>query len=465
MTIFLIIALATVALYVIVLFWFRDSNTNLKIDIDKLKRTNLKLDKNFLWGSSTSSHQVEGYCTNNNWYQFESAVDKDGKPKILNGQKAGLACDQWNRYKEDIQLMKALSLNSYRFSVEWSKIEPAEGKFSDSALTHYEQVIDELLTNNIEPMLTLHHFTNPIWFEEKGAFLQENSPETFARFVEKVTLRLGQKIKLWVTINEPSVYAINGYFKGDFPPGEKDPQKAAKVMLNVLRAHTEAYSVIKKIRPDAQVGLAIAVFLFDPPSQLNLLDLLVAHLANKNFNESILRYLKEGYFYLHFPFLAQEEYKSPIQESFDFVGLNYYTRYFARLNPLGDVKLVEHHKSPVSELTDMHWEIYPEGLYRALKIIQSYTHMTIYITENGIADSSDTKRSKYIEDHLLVMAKAISEGVNIGGYFYWSLLDNFEWAFGYERRFGLYKVDFKTQERTLRNGGAVYPEMIQRFKE
>ena len=179
--------------------------------------------KEFLWGSATSSHQVEGNCTNNNWYKFESAVDEEGKPRILNGQKAGIASDHWNRYKEDIRLMKALSLNAYRFSVEWSKIEPEQGKYDEKALDHYEQVVDELLANGIEPMVTLHHFTDPLWFEAQGAFLQENSPEIFAGFVEKVVARLGSRVKLWCTINEPSVYAMQGYLQDAFSPRRERP--------------------------------------------------------------------------------------------------------------------------------------------------------------------------------------------------------------------------------------------------
>lgn len=460
--IFLAMVFAIVALYFAGLIWLRDPGANLQFNFGDLKSMPLHFDKSFLWGSSTSAHQVEGNCTNNNWFQFESAVDRDGKPRILHGQKTGLACDQWNRCREDIQLMKAMSLNAYRFSVEWSKIEVKEGSFDEDALVHYEQVVDELIANGIEPMVTLHHFTNPIWFEEQGAFLQEDSPQIFARFVEHVVKRIGHKVKLWCTINEPSVYASNGYFTGEFPPALKEPRKAAIVFRNMLRAHTEAYSVIKTVHPQAKVGLAASIFIFDPPSQWNLWDVLIAHLMNKNFNESQLRYLKEGYFSLDFPGMAKEEYRGHIKDAFDFVGLNYYTRLFKRFNPWGSEQVVDVHQKPLKELTDMRWEIYPEGLYRALKMIQSYSSKPIYITENGIADESDTKRSKFIEDHLLVVNKAIADGLNIKGYFYWSLLDNFEWAYGFEKRFGLYHVDFKTQERTLRKGSTTYSEMIRR---
>ncbi|MBM4447150.1 MAG: glycosyl hydrolase family protein [Chloroflexi bacterium] len=448
-----------------VVLWFRDPNVNMRLDFDKLKSDSLHFGKDFLWGSATAAHQVEGNCTNNNWFQFESAVDEHGKPQILNGQKAGMACDHWQRYKEDIQLMKALSLNAYRFSVEWSKIEPKPGEFDEAVLDHYEQLVDELLANGIEPMVTLHHFTNPIWFEEQGAFLQEDSPDIFVRFVEHVVQRLGPKVKLWCTINEPSIYAVLGYFTAEWPPAVKDPQKAAIVFRNLLRAHTAAYTAIKRLEPQAQVGLVVYMGTYDPPNQWYLLDVVVAYLLNKNLTESHFPYLVDGRFDFSMPGLANESYTSGVKEAFDFVGLNYYTHFHRRFNPFSQEQFVEITRAPPEKLTDMGYEIYPEGLYRALKLITGYTSKPIYITENGIADDSDTKRAKFIEDHLLVVNKAISEGMNVKGCFYWSLMDNFEWAYGFERRFGLYHVDYSTQERTLRQGSRIYLEMIQKSKE
>jgi len=448
-----------------VLFWFTDSDINLHLDFDELDGDSMHFGRDFLWGTATASHQVEGNCLNNNWFQFESAVDEYGKPRILNNQKAGIACNHWYHYKEDIQLMKALSLNAYRFSIEWSKIEPKPGNFDEAALDHYEHVVDELLANNIEPMVTLHHFTNPIWFEEQGAFLQENSPDIFARFVEHVIQRLGPKVKLWCTVNEPSMYAINGYFTAEWPPAVKDPQKAAIVFRNLLRAHTAAYTAIKQVEPQAQVGLVVAVAIYDPPNMWNLLDVVIAHLLHKNLNESHFTYLAEGHFDFSMPGLASESYKSEMKEACDFVGLNYYTRFLQRFRPFSDEHFVEVTDAPPEKLTDMGWEIYPEGLYRALKLITSYTSKPIYITENGIADENDTKRAKFIQDHLLVLNKALAEGMNIKGYFYWSLMDNFEWAHGFEKRFGLYHVDYSTQERTLREGSLKYLEIIKKSKE
>jgi beta-glucosidase len=459
------VILATVVLlYVIGLLWFRDPETRLQFSRDDLTKIPLRVTAGFLWGSATSSHQVEGGCTNNNWFQFESSTKANGQPRILNGQKADLAADHWNRYRDDIQLMKALSLNAYRFSVEWSKIEPREGDFDNEALSHYSGVVRDLRAAGIEPMLTLHHFTNPIWFEERGAFLQEDAHEIFGRFVQKVVERLGADVTLWMTINEPSVYALNGHYFGDFPPGEHNPRNAARVLRNILRSHTEAYRVIKLLQPEAQVGLAINFFVFDPPSSLNLLDVVSARLITRNINESLLRYLRDGVFHFGIPGVARESYNSGISDAFDYIGLNYYTRFRTRISPFVSGLATAVHNLPEERCTDMGWEIYPQGLYRALKVLHLYTLKPIYITENGIADASDTKRARFIEDHLLVMNKAIADGINVRGYFYWSLLDNFEWALGFTKRFGLYHVNFATQERTLYEGSRVYPALISKFR-
>ena len=454
-----------IMIYFAVVLSMRDSETHLNFNFDDLRKIPLKVKRNFFWGSATSAYQVEGYCTNSSWNLFENSVDEKGNPRILNKQVAGKTSDQWNRYKEDIQLMKKLGLNAYRFSVEWSKIEPEEGKFNEKVLDHYEKVVDELVSNGIEPMITLHHFTNPIWFEKKGAFTQEESPKKFARFVEKVFTRLGSKVNLWCTINEPTIYAFNGYYFGAFPPAERDMKKAAEVYKNLLRAHTEAYLIIKRYNLNAQVGIATAMFAFDPSSWWNLIDVIAVYFANRNMNEALLYYLKNGVFDFYYPFIVKEEYESETMNTFDFIGINYYTRFNIKFNPFNKSIFQYDQDVPADKLTDMDWEIYPEGLYRILKMTDSYINKPIFITENGIADNSDKKRAKFINEHLLVLNKAVSEGMNIKGYFYWSLIDNFEWTYGFAKRFGLYEVNFNTQERTLRDGSKMYPEMIKQFNE
>lgn len=459
--IILLVLVLLVIIYIGLVLTFVERDLGLKFDYKKLKSLPWRFGKNFMWGSATAAYQVEGNCFNTNWYLFESAVDVHGNPKIEDGQKAGIACDEWNLYKEDIKLMKDIALNSYRFSVEWSKIEPRPGEFDESALDHYEQMVDELIGNNIEPMITLHHFTNPIWFEEKGGFLRDDSPELFARFSEKVVKRLGQKVKLWCTINEPAIFAVFGYFTGEFPPGLNDAKKAARAYLNMLHSHASAYKTIKKIKPDAQVGLVVHIALFDPPNKWNLLDVIIARMLNSNMNESHFEYITKGRFKFFLPGIVNESFSGDDNDTFDYVGLNYYTNHFRVFKPFAKEQFVEITKVAASELTDMGWAIYPEGLYRSLKMIRRHTDKPIYITENGIADAADTKRAKYIEDHLLVLNKAIHDGMDVRGYYYWSLLDNFEWAKGFNKRFGLYHVDFSTQKRTIYKGSYKYLEIIK----
>jgi beta-glucosidase len=311
-------------------------------------------------------------------------------------------------------------------------------------------------------MVTLHHFTDPLWFTAQDAFLQDEAPEIFANFVEKVVTRLGSNVKLWCTINEPTVYAMQGYFEGHFPPSLKDGRKVGVVFKNLMRAHTAAYRVIKKLQPEAQVGLAASMVVYDSPNGWSLPDAYLARAYNRSLNASQMAYLVYGYFSFSIPGAARVAYTDNASNVFDFVGLNYYTRVYKKfsLSAWGHSKEIM--PAPPENRTDMGWEIYPEGLYRCLKFISGYTRKPIYITENGIADDSDTKRAKFIEDHLLVMNRAMSEGMNVKGYFYWSLIDNFEWAYGFEKRFGLYHVDYATQQRTLREGSRKYPEMISR---
>lgn len=457
-----LVLLVLAVLYAAGIWWFHDRDVASTLDWNSLKQDSLRFGRNFLWGASTSAYQVEGNSTNCNWSEFEKTFDPQGRPRIARGERCGPAADHWNRYREDIQLLKEMHLNAFRFSVEWSKVEPEEGVFVDSVLDHYEDVVDELRANRIEPFITLHHFTDPLWFDMKGGFERDDSPEILARFAAKLAERLGQKIRLWSTINEPSVYAVEGYFRGTFPPGLQDPERAIKVLRNLLRAHTACYRVIKQVRPDAEVGLLTNIFVFDPPQRWNILDVTLAHYLNRGFTVSLIDYLTTGVFDFSLPGVGGDHFDSGIPGAFDFVGLNYYSRLFYHVDPFGKEKMVEVQRLPRAELTDKGWEIYPEGLYRALTMISSRTTKPIYITENGIADDSDRRRAAFIEDHLLVANRAIRDGMNVKGYFYWSLFDNFEWVDGFDVRFGLFAVDFATQKRTLRNGSLKLREFILR---
>jgi beta-glucosidase len=414
----------------------------------------------FLWGAATSAHQIEGGCTNNNWFAFESAVDATGRPRIKDGQKAGDACWHWERFQDDICLMKELGLNAYRFSVEWSKIEPREGEWDAAALHHYEELVDALRAAGIVPMVTLHHFTNPLWFEERGGFLGPDSPAVFARFAQKVYERLADRVPFWCTINEPSVYAVNGYVTGEFPPAEKNFRHAGIVLINMMRAHALVYGRCKAIDPAPQIGLATNIFIYEPARRWHLLDVVAARLAHRNMNREIISCLIHGEMDFHFPFIVRNTVRELAKDAFDFIGINYYTRFLLRfsIRDAGFVRQVL--KAPPELVTDMGWEIYPEGLTEALAMVSRWTRKPIYITENGLADDSDTKRAGFFNEHLRRVALARKSGIDVRGYFCWSLMDNFEWAHGFTKRFGLYHVDFVSHERKLKKGSEVLKEYI-----
>ncbi|MFW6369087.1 MAG: glycoside hydrolase family 1 protein, partial [Myxococcota bacterium] len=282
----------------------------------------------FTWGVAAAAHQVEGGNDNNQWSEWEKQVDKKGRPRIRDGHVAGSACEHWTRYEEDIALMKELGVSAYRFSVEWSRIEPKEGEWNEEALEHYSKVIDACLREGIEPMVTFLHFTHPIWFDELGAFEKEENIRFFVRFCEKVFTAYSDRVKLWCTINEPEVVSLTGYLLGLFPPGAHSPRRTAVVMRNLLLAHARAYHAVKALPggDEAQVGLVKNIFQFDPFRRWALLDWAVARLAHRFYNGAILDYLRTGVFSLRIPGLCWYRREDPeVKLSGDYMGLNYYS--------------------------------------------------------------------------------------------------------------------------------------------
>lgn len=410
----------------------------------------LNFPKDFLWGTATAAYQVEGNLTNN-WSKWENEHHPNGQPKIKNGDKCGLSCDHWNRYKEDYKLIKDLGLNSYRFSIEWSRVEPEEGKFDQAAIEQYKDMCKELLDLGIKPMVTLHHFTNPLWFEDKGAFENKENIKYLVRFSEKLFSELGPYVDMWCTINEPAVYIAHGYFLGDFPPGHKDLAKATVALENILNAHVEIYKTIKSMPggKEAQIGIVKQIFHFDPYNKYNPLDRTLCYYLNHLFNETVMEFFQTGVFKVKIPFVINErsENYSAVRSN-DFIGLNYYSNVKLKLK-FDHQQFFEIKYRDSDIITDIPHTVYPEGIYRALHEVRKL-NVPIYITENGLADADDSRRKLFLKRYLWAVSKAISEGIDVRGYFYWSLLDNFEWNEGYEPRFGLYHVDYKTQKRTAR---------------
>ena len=454
-----------VMFYFSIIVFLRISYPELRWNWNLEKDKKLNFPKNFFWGTATASHQVEGNCKNNNWYNWENNFNSDGNPRIKDNQKAGLACDHWNRFKDDVALLKELGVSHYRLSLEWSKIETEKNKFNEDALNHYSEVIDFLLENNIVPYVTLHHFTNPTWFDELGSFEKEKNIDFFINFCELVFNRYSDKVSNWCTINEPEVYSVMGYFSGIFPPGKKDAQLSAEVQKNLLIAHTKVYHKIKSLPngKNCKIGIVKNVMQFDPSRRWHLLDWLACRITDTVYNKMSLSYLKYGKIKINIPFFINIDYTNEdAVGATDFFGLNYYSHvhlkfqfdkheFFTNTYPENDI------------MTDMPYTIYPEGLYRAIRRVKSI-NKPIIITENGIADSIDDRRGLFIKRYIYAVNKAIEDDIDVRGYFYWSLMDNFEWAEGYDMKFGLYEVDFKTQERKLRERSKEFIKIINESK-
>lgn len=398
--------------------------------------------KSFLWGTATSSHQVEGNCNNNNWARWENIPGK-----ILNGDKAGLACDHWNKYKEDIQLMKQLGVNTYRFSIEWSKIQPRMNEYSQEAIDHYEQVIDELIAQGIQPMITLHHFTNPLWFEDIGQFEIESNIQYFVNFSEFIFKKFSKKVTYWCVINESEVVAIVGHLFGFFPPGRHNIFQTFQVMKNLIKAHTQVYNRLKALPGGEKVmiGFVKNVMQFDPYNYWNPVERIVCGFLDYLWNGFMLNKLK-------------------VEKPLDFIGLNYYSHVnlkFQFTPPFINVAIPpeEQHLK-----TTMNYTVYAEGFYRALKLV-SELNVPIIVTENGIADPSDTLRDIYLRRYLYSLKKAIEENIDVRGYIFWSLMDNFEWMEGYSQKFGLYEVNFNDANltRTLRKSAKFFVDIVNKF--
>lgn len=401
----------------------------------------------FLWGVATASHQVEGGNIYNDWYEWE----KEGH--IKTGDSAIVACDHYNRYKDDFKLIKFLNNNAYRFSVEWSRIEKNEGEFDEKEIEHYIDMLKTLREMEIEPVLTLHHFTIPTWLYKKGGFLNENFHNYFSRFVKKVVPYFAPYVNYWITINEPVVVGLFGYIRGEWPPGHKDMKEAFVAMRELLLSHKEAYKIIKEEKSSSQVSIAHNMVIFDPLRKWNPLDVFVNNQIRYMFNYAFPDSIMEG---KALKPIGNGEVIPDLRESMDFFGLNYYSRTFVKFSLKNTYEAVNK-----GELSDFHNEIYPEGIYRLLIDIKNRYGKSVMITENGVADHLDKWRPKLIQDTVNYMRKAKSEGVDIIGYMHWSLMDNFEWAEGYSMKFGLFEVNFKTQERKPRQSAFVYKEIAK----
>lgn len=414
----------------------------------------------FVFGTAVAEHQVSGAvnCPNSNWAAVDYAKDNKGLPRIHSGERSGKACDFWHSYVTDIQLLKDLQVKAFRFSVEWSNIEPEKGVIDRAAIAHYHDLCDKLIAAGIKPVVTLHHFTHPLWFEDLGAFEQEENVKCFVDFAALMMQELGSKVSMWATFNEPGVYVFQGYVRGEWPPFKVGMNRASQVTKHMLMAHVAAYKAMKQVKADACVGMVHSVTQFDADNTSNPIDRNVSYYLNHTFHDAITEFFATGNFNYYVPVVASLQYKdTDAPKSLDFFGINYYAHVVVGMK--GQVF------RPGEVKTDMQYCIYPEGLYRCIKDISERItvpqHIPIYITENGIADAKDDRRALFIKQYMYAMHKAIEDGYDVRGYFYWSLMDNFEWTEGYTMKFGLYDVDLKTQKRTLRAGAQPFLDVVR----
>lgn len=401
----------------------------------------------FLWGIATSAFQLEG-SLNADWASWDKTLNE--KPDVTN---------HYDLYKEDLRLLKDLGANSYRFSLEWSRIQPEEDVWDYDAIAHYQEIINILLKNNIEPMVTIHHFTHPLWFIKK-AWHDNASIEKFLTYTKKMVSML-TGVRYWITFNEPYVLILGGYLEGCMPPGIRDVSLAVKALENILVCHGQAYDVIHSHIPDAMVSVAHNMAAFTPWHRWNPADRIISKIARHFYNNSLLDALSTGTLRLQFPFKKVMEISVPIKDKIDFFGVNYYTRMHLRFNPFKKMGIELRHRDIGGYgLTDMGWEIHPQGLEKVLKRA-ARLNVPLIITENGIATRDDQKKIRFMKKHIDVLEKCLKQGIDIRGYFYWSLIDNYEWLQGLDACFGLYRVNFDTLERKSTNAAAYYSYLIK----
>ena len=409
--------------------------------------------KNFLWGTATAAHQVEGRNDNNTWSAWEQ---EEGH--ILNGDQAGLACDWWGgRWREDFDRVQSGAQNAHRLSIEWSRIQPAPDRWDEDALDRYREMLIGLQERKLIPMITLHHFSEPLWVAEMGGWENEVTIELFAAFVRRAVKALMPYCRLWVTINEPNVFAFGAYVEGIFPPGKKDSKTAFLVLEHMILAHARAYHVIHDVQPEARVGIAINYRGFKPASSLPG-DRWMAGFHHRLFNDLFPCALQTGEFRAVF-----NKHKIPqAARTQDFLGVNYYTSELVRLNLFAPGQFFSRRFFPSDALLSESGFIAhdPEGMIECVKWGHQFG-VPMIITENGVDDSEDHLRPQYLLEHLHALWRVINDNYAVEGYFHWTLTDNFEWERGWSQKFGLWALDRETQARVRRPSADLYAEICR----
>jgi beta-glucosidase len=389
----------------------------------------IRFPKDFFWGAATSSHQVEGLNIHNDWWEWEKAAGlKD---------PSGEACRSYELFKEDFDLAASLNHNSHRLSIEWSRIEPQEGEFSSQELGHYREVILSLRERQLEPIVTLHHFTNPAWFAHAGGWVNKKSTFYFLRYVKQVLGALSDQVRYWVTINEPLVYIYYSYILGTWPPQQKSIFKAKLVTDHLVDAHIKAYRFIHRVykernlsRPMVSIAKNVQAFETCRNTRRNNF---AVYLRDRLYNLELIK-------------------KLTYHRSLDYLGINYYSRNLVDARSWRLTHLLNdacQDNCSTLKKNSLGWDVYPQGLYSLLLEFRRF-RLPVFILENGICTDDDGLRWEFIQGHLKSLAMAMEKGVRCLGYIYWSLIDNYEWDKGFAPRFGLIEVDYHTYKRTVR---------------
>ncbi|MBN2257736.1 MAG: glycoside hydrolase family 1 protein [Anaerolineaceae bacterium] len=418
-----------------------------------MPRAKYQLPSGFLWGTATAAHQVEGNNTNNNWWQWEQTPGN-----ILNGDKSGLACDWWGgRWEEDFDRVANTHQNAHRFSIEWSRIQPSPSRWDDNAIDVYREMLKGLIKRNMVPMVTLHHFTDPIWFNEQGGWENEKSVECFIKFTRKVVKAFKDYVHLWVTINEPNVYLFGGYMHGGFPPGYNSLVRAFRAGVNLLKAHAGSYHAIHKLQSDALVGMAHNYRSIKPAHNWCLPESFLARQLKRNFH-TFAYAAQNGVFSL----LTTRKRVPAASNTQDFIGVNYYSQDIVSFDIRNPSTLFGRlHYPDGSDLSGSGFIAnVPDGMFEALHWALHFNR-PIYVTENGVEDAEDKMRPRYITQHIHKIWRAVNFNWPIKGYFHWSLVDNFEWERGWSQRFGLWGLDVATQKRIRRPSVDLYASICK----
>ncbi len=437
--------------------------------------------QDFLWGVATSSYQIEGAVNEDErgpsiWDTFSATLGK-----VHNGESGAIACDHYHRWEADLDLMQKLGVNAYRFSTAWPRIMPnGTGPVNKKGLDFYDRLVDGLLGRGIKPFCTLYHWDLPQTLEDKGGWLNRDIVAAFVDYADVVTTKLGDRVLAYATLNEPWCSAHLGYGTGHHAPGIADTAKSLQAAHHLLLAHGSALSVMRRNAPKARHGIVLNLYPAQPASD-SAQDIAAARRLDGFFNRWYLDPLFKGSYpedawagYGESVPSLQDGDLQTIAAPMDFLGVNYYTRSLVADKESGDWPRVRAVTVPDAEYTEMGWEVYPQGLTDLLlRLHKDFRSLPIFITENGSAFADvlendrvhDSARLHYLESHLEAVNEAIAQGVDVRGYFAWSLMDNFEWGHGYAKRFGLVYVDYETQKRVLKDSARWYSDFILRQQE